>query len=58
MPALAELVSDDQAAKLARLRLDLATAPPPPAKPVSATCPTCGAVRPVAAAVFREPGRP
>lgn len=55
MPALAELLGRDQAAKLARLALDVATAPPPPAEPTAAVCPTCGAPRPAPAAVFRQP---
>jgi hypothetical protein len=48
--ALAELLRDGQAEALARLRLDLAAGPPPPAEPVSAVC---GRPRPVPAAVFR-----
>lgn len=55
MTALAALVDEDQAAALARLQLQLATTAPPPAEPVSATCPTCGQPRPVPAAVFRAP---
>jgi hypothetical protein len=54
--ALAELLHEDQAARLARLKLDLATAPPPPAPPTSAVCGECGQVRPVAAVVFLPPG--
>lgn len=50
MTALAELLRDGQAEALARLRLDLAAGPPPPAEPVSAVC---GRPRPVPAAVFR-----
>lgn len=52
MAALAELLDDDVAARLARLRLDLAVAAPPPAKPTSAVCRECGRPRPVPAAVF------
>lgn len=43
---------DRSAARLARLQLELATTPPPPGQPVTATCPTCGRARPIAAAVF------
>ena len=55
MPALAQLLDDDQAARLARLQLELTTAPPPPAEPTAAICPTCGQPRPVPAAVFLPP---
>lgn len=55
MTALAQLLDGDQAARLARLRLDLATAPAQ-ARPASVVCPACGQTRPVPAAVFRPPG--
>lgn len=55
MTALGALLDEDQAARLARLQLELATAPPSPAQPVTATCPECGQLRPVAAAVFLPP---
>lgn len=55
MTAIAELLDGDQAATLARLALDLATAPPPSAEPTSATCPTCGQLRrPVPVALFSD----
>lgn len=53
MPALAELLDDGQGAALARLALQLATAPPAAASTV-AVCPTCGAPRSAPAAVFRS----
>ena len=55
MAALAELLDDGQAAKLARLALHLATAPPPAAPPTAAVCGECGRPYPPQAAVFREP---
>jgi hypothetical protein len=54
MTALAALLDDDQAAALARLQHELATAPSPPAELVTAVCPACGQARPVPAALFRE----
>lgn len=57
MTALAELLDDDQAASLARLQLELTTAPPLPAAPTAAVCPACGQPRPAPAAVFRAPER-
>jgi hypothetical protein len=55
--AIAELLGDQAAAGLARLALQLATAPPTPAEPTAAVCPTCGQRRPVPAAVFSAPDR-
>jgi hypothetical protein len=57
MTALAALLDQDQAASLARLRLDLAIAPPPPAAATAAVCGSCGQRLPVAAAVFLPPER-
>jgi len=57
MPTLADLLGHDQAARLARLQLELAIAPPPPAEPTTALCPTCGQARPAPAAIFRAPER-
>lgn len=55
MAALAELLRGGQAEALARLQLELATAPPPPAEPVSAVCGQCGQRIPVPPAMFRPP---
>lgn len=57
MTVLAELLGEDQAATLARLALDLATAPPPPATPTAAVCRECGRPFPVPAAVFSDGSR-
>lgn len=60
MPALLELLDPGQLSALARLQVELitTTAPPPPAEPTAAICPTCGQLRPVPAAVFRAPAHP
>lgn len=57
MTALADLLGDGHAARLARLQLELAVAPPPPAEPTAAVCPACGQPKPPPAALFRPPGR-
>ncbi len=56
MTVLAQLLDEDQAARLARLQLELAIAAPAAAASTSAVCPACGQARPVPAAVFRQPG--
>jgi hypothetical protein len=57
MPALLELLDGDQAAALAKLTVKLLVepAPPPPAEPAAAVCPTCGQPRRAPAAVFLAP---
>jgi hypothetical protein len=56
MPALAELLDQDQAAALARLHLELAIRPPSASEPSAARRPMGGQLRPVPAAAFRPAG--